>query len=237
MKFCFLSICTVAWPCSHACPGRRWPTCFDQTCGYPGEGPLTTLDSLEAPEPSLTPTQELRTCCMVRRKTKGGKWKNQVCRACESSLTPKKNGYPSLGKFMKFCLIPLCAVAWFCSSAHPGRHWPTCFDQTCGYPGEGPLTTLDSPDAPAFGLTPTQEIRTCDVVRRRTKGKRWGNEVCRACESFQRMTVAMTLAEKLHHTSRGQKLARVGEEVVHDAHDAPRGQKTPPPGGAARQSL
>ena len=46
----------------------------------------------------------------------------------------------------------------------------------------------------------------------------------------ERMTVAMTLAEKLHHTSRGQKLARVGEEVVHDAHDAPRGPKTPPPG-------
>ena len=45
----------------------------------------------------------------------------------------------------------------------------------------------------------------------------------------ERMTVAMTLAEKLHHTSRGQKLARVGEEV-HDAHDALRGQETPPPG-------
>ena len=40
----------------------------------------------------------------------------------------------------------------------------------------------------------------------------------------------MTLAEKLHHTSRGQKLARVGEDVVHDVHDALRGQKTPPPG-------
>ena len=46
----------------------------------------------------------------------------------------------------------------------------------------------------------------------------------------ERMTVAMTLAEKLHHTSRGQKLARVGEEVVHDALDALRGLKTPPPG-------
>ena len=46
----------------------------------------------------------------------------------------------------------------------------------------------------------------------------------------ERMTGAMTLAEKLHHTSRGQKLAKVGEEVVHDAHDALRGQKTPPPG-------
>ena len=45
---------------------------------------MTTLDSPEAPEPSLTPTQEFSTCCMVRRK---------VCRACESFLTPKKNGY------------------------------------------------------------------------------------------------------------------------------------------------
>ena len=40
----------------------------------------------------------------------------------------------------------------------------------------------------------------------------------------------MTLAEKLHHTSRGPKIARVGEEVVHDAHNALRGPKTPPPG-------
>ena len=38
----------------------------------------------------------------------------------------------------------------------------------------------------------------------------------------ERMTVAMTLAEMTHHTA--------GEEVVHDAHDALRGQKTPPPG-------
>ena len=29
---------------------------------------------------------------MVRRKTKGVKWENQVCRAHESSLTPKQNG-------------------------------------------------------------------------------------------------------------------------------------------------
>ena len=70
LNFCFLAICTVACCCSHARPGRRWPTCFDQTCGYPGEGPLTTLDSPEGPEPRPTPTQELRTCVMVRRKTK-----------------------------------------------------------------------------------------------------------------------------------------------------------------------
>ena len=60
LKFCSLVICTAACFCPHARPGRRWPTCFDQTCGYPGEGPLTTLDSPEEPEPSLIQTQELR---------------------------------------------------------------------------------------------------------------------------------------------------------------------------------
>ena len=47
----------------------------------------------------------------------------------------------------------------------------------------------------------------------------------------ERMTVAMTLAEMAHHTApRGPKMARVGEEVVQDVHEALRGQKTPPPG-------
>ena len=47
----------------------------------------------------------------------------------------------------------------------------------------------------------------------------------------ERVTVAMTLAELTHHTApRGPKMARVGEEVVHDAHEALRGQKTPPLG-------
>ena len=55
--------------------------------------------------------------------------------------------HPSIGKFLRGCITILCIVALVCSGAHPGRHWPTCFDQTCGYPGEGPLTTLDSPDA------------------------------------------------------------------------------------------
>ena len=36
------------------------------------------------------------------------------------------------------------------------------------YPGEGPLTTLDTPDAPGVCLTPTQEIMTCDMIRRKT---------------------------------------------------------------------
>ena len=53
----------------------------------------------------------------------------------------------------------------------------------------------------------------------------------------ERMTVAMTLAEKLHHTSRGQKFARVREEVVHDAHDTLWGTEDTTSRGAARQSL
>ena len=91
--------------------------------------------------------------------------------------------HPSLGKFLKCCFTSLRIVAWICSSAHPGRQWPAYFDQTCGYKGEEPLTTLDSPGAPAISLTPTQEIRTCDMVRRKTKEKRFGNELRRACES------------------------------------------------------
>ena len=65
----------------------------------------------------------------------------------------------------------------------PWETLPACFDQTCGYPGEGPLTTLDSPDTPGMCLTPTQEIRTCDMVRRKTKEKRGERKVCRACET------------------------------------------------------
>ena len=38
----------------------------------------------------------------------------------------------------------------------------------------------------------------------------------------------MALAEKLHHTSMGQRFARAGEEGLGE-HDAPRRQKPPPP--------
>ena len=71
--------------------------------------------------------------------------------------------HPSIGKFLRFFITFLCIVAWVCSSTHRERHWPTCFDQTCGHSGEGPLTALDSPDAPGLCLTPTQEIMTCDM--------------------------------------------------------------------------
>ena len=44
----------------------------------------------------------------------------------------------------------------------------------------------------------------------------------------ERLSVAMALAEKLHHTSRGQRFARAGEEG-HEEHDASRRQRPPPP--------
>ena len=58
----------------------------------------------------------------------------------------------------------------------------------------------------------------------------------------ERMTVAAELSAALHHSRDGGQVkydglraqktdsAADGEEVVHDAHDALRGQKTPPPG-------
>ena len=44
----------------------------------------------------------------------------------------------------------------------------------------------------------------------------------------ERLSVAIALAESQHHTSRGQKTARAGEEG-HEEHDALRRQKPPPP--------
>ena len=44
----------------------------------------------------------------------------------------------------------------------------------------------------------------------------------------ERMTVAMTLAEMMHHTAlRGPKMTRVGEGVEHEQHDGLRAQKPP----------
>ena len=62
----------------------------------------------------------------------------------------------------------LCTAARVCISTHPERHWPACYDQTCGYPGDGPMTSLDSLDALGACLTPTQEILTCDMVKCKT---------------------------------------------------------------------
>ena len=50
----------------------------------------------------------------------------------------------------------------------------------------------------------------------------------RAYLRYARMSVAVALAESTHHTSRGQRFARVGEEG-REEHDALRRQRPPPP--------
>ena len=76
----------------------------------------------------------------------------------------------------------------------------------------------------AFMMSTNVGVDTATAAARRRQRR------LRSWLRHERMTVAMTLAEKLHHTSRGQKFVMVGEEVVHAAHDALRGQKTPPLG-------
>ena len=75
-----------------------------------------------------------------------------------------------------------------------------------------------------FMLASVRDANATAAARRRQRR-------LRSWLRHERMTVAMTLAEMAHHTApRGPKMARVGEEVVQDAHEALRGQKTPPPG-------
>ena len=69
--------------------------------------------------------------------------------------------HPSLGKFLKFCNTSLCMVAWICHQRTPSLLRPD---------------VRIHPDAPEMFLTPTLEITTCDMVRRQTKEKRFGNE-------------------------------------------------------------
>ena len=60
MKFCFLAIYNLALlPCTTR--GDVGRPALTRPVRTRARGPLTTLDSPEAPEPSLTPTQELRT--------------------------------------------------------------------------------------------------------------------------------------------------------------------------------
>ena len=98
-------LCVAVALCPSTLAKSHWADCFDQTRGFPGEGPMTTLDSPDAIGPSLTPTQELRVCVMTRRMTRGEKWENEVCRVCEKVLDPKQNG-------------PICVKcrAWACTA-------------------------------------------------------------------------------------------------------------------------
>ena len=89
---------------------------------------------------------------------------------------------PGTGKLLRYCTMHLSVAVALSPSTHAKSHWPDCFHQTCGFPGEGPMTTLDSPDAIGPSLTPTQELMACVMTRRRTRGEKWESEVCKVCE-------------------------------------------------------
>ena len=72
----------------------------------------------------------------------------------------------------------------------------SCFDQTYGCPGEGPLT-LGSPDAQGMCLTPTQEFTTCDMINRKTQEKRGPHVICRACGEHPRTPTQWTEMQEM----------------------------------------
>ena len=67
-----------------------------------------------------------------------------------------------------------------------------------------------------------------DVDSALTAAMRWRQRRLRQFLRHERLSVAMALAEKLHHTSRGQRFARAGEEGRKE-HYALRRQRPPPP--------
>ena len=67
-----------------------------------------------------------------------------------------------------------------------------------------------------------------DVERASAAQRRRGRRL-RAALRHERQSIAMALAESQHHTSRGQKKARAGEEGHRYEYEAPRRQKPPPP--------
>ena len=67
-----------------------------------------------------------------------------------------------------------------------------------------------------------------DVERASAAQRRRGRRL-RAALRHERQSIAMALAESQHHTSRGQKKARAGEEGDRYEYEAPRRQKPPPP--------
>ena len=98
---------------------------------------------------------------MARRKTKGDKWEHEVCRACESSLQPKKNGHTRTK-----------CQTWACSAAcgRAVENMVLCRMETF-YPMS--QTFLHHSDARPV---PWSDARS-------KKKKTVGNEKCGACES------------------------------------------------------
>ena len=153
--------------------------------GPPVEAPMTRACKAATERTKITPPPKKTRCgagwcpAIADPKVVSSSHVESQRHGTFGTFAPCMCGHPSFGKFLKFCIVSLHVVVWVCSSSHSGKHWPACFDQTCGYPGEGPLTTLDSLGAPGMCLTPTQDI--CDKVRRKTKEK-GGHELCGASE-------------------------------------------------------
>ena len=89
--------------------GRAWPACFDQTCGYPGEGPITTLDEPRMPDQCCTPTQEHLARATARRRTNEKLVGDETCVFCKEALRPRKN-----------CLKCCTCSTWTCSVLSTG---------------------------------------------------------------------------------------------------------------------
>ena len=68
-----------------------------------------------------------------------------------------------------------------------------------------------------------------DVERATGAAQRRRGRRLRAALRHEWQSIAMALAESQHHTSRGQKKARAGEEGHRNEYEAPRRQKPPPP--------
>ena len=92
---------------------------------------------------------------------------------------------PGPGRQMTCWLFWLYLSGWLWATSL-GRAWPACFYQTCGYPGEGPITTLDEPRMPDQCCAPIQEHLACATARRRTKEKLVGDETCVFCKEALR---------------------------------------------------
>ena len=92
------------WLWARTSVGRAWPACFDQTCGYPGEGPITTLDEPRMPDQCCAPIQEHLACATARRRTKEKLVGHETCVFCKEALRPRKN-----------CLKCCTCSTWTCS--------------------------------------------------------------------------------------------------------------------------
>ena len=81
------------------------------------------------------------------------------------TLAASRRSVSSLCKFLRLWTAWLSPVAWFSCSVHMERPRPACFDRAFGFLGEGPLSFQGVLEVAGMCITPTQEFRTCFMVR------------------------------------------------------------------------